>query len=166
EPDGCLLRRSQAAFHARARVQEQREGDGQVRPVEEGHLLLCAVFKHVEVANLQVGHVVLAPVDDCNVQRNQLDARLERRRLASPRRLILLSSRGIWLSADILLSAGRDQRQRSGKGGKGHRNKKVSCSHGRPCSRSALTGIPLTVSPSFAASTVMRSGGIRVGGRA
>ncbi len=52
------LQRIELVFHAGAAVEQQRQRDRLLAPVEEGDLLLHTVLEHREVALVQVGDVV------------------------------------------------------------------------------------------------------------
>ena len=57
EADRRLLGGRHLVLHARARVEQQRQRDRHVRPVEVGDVLLRAVLEDVELFGRQVGHV-------------------------------------------------------------------------------------------------------------
>ena len=85
EADGRVLRRLQLVFHARARVEQHRQRDGQVRPVEEGDLLLDAVLEDREGRRIEIGDEPSGLVGDRDVERHEIDPGAERRLLGARR---------------------------------------------------------------------------------
>ena len=75
---GGGLKRAQLAVHAGAAVEQQRQGDRLLFPVEVGQVLLDPVFKHAEVFFFKVDDVAAGLVNNCDVQRHDVDAGAER----------------------------------------------------------------------------------------
>ena len=62
------LQRRQVLLHARAGVEEERQGDGLLAAVEERDVLLDAILEHREFAWLEVGDVMVQAVGHRHAQ--------------------------------------------------------------------------------------------------
>ena len=75
EADGRLLRRRQLVVHARRGVEQHRQVERQLVGREERDVLLDAVLVDREVVSRQAADELLLPVDDHDVQRDEVDRR-------------------------------------------------------------------------------------------
>ena len=73
--DAACLQRGQVLFHARAAVEQQRQGDRLLASVEERDVLLDAVLEDLEVRPVEVGDVVVGAVRDGDVEGDDVDSR-------------------------------------------------------------------------------------------
>src|SRR5439155_23554509 len=107
ETDGRFLGDIETRFHAGARVEEKRERNGRVRPIEERQVLLDSVFEHLEVVLLEIGDLAARAVRDRDIERHELDAAAKRFLNGSWRR-------PLWAGCRSLCAAGSqaDRRDR------------------------------------------------------
>ncbi len=78
EADRGILRDLHAVFHARARVDQQREGDRQIAAVEQHQVLLDAIFEDLEILFSQVRHVSGRRIGHGDAHRHDVDGRSKR----------------------------------------------------------------------------------------
>ncbi len=75
--DAACLQGGQVFLHARAAVEQQRQGDRLLAPGEERDVLLDTVLEDHEFRLFEIGDVVVGRVRDRDVQGDDVDSRAE-----------------------------------------------------------------------------------------
>ena len=78
-PIGGLLGGHHRLLHARARIDQQREGQRHRRPGEEGDILRHAVFQHDEVVTVEIADIAVGGIADGDAERHEIDAAAKER---------------------------------------------------------------------------------------